>query len=463
MGTGSWSFWVSNLDVVVYLLVIGAAVWYGLLRDRSRGRKRCPKCWYDMNGVATLTCPECGRTHQRERELHRTRWHARPLAIGALACLAFFALSNWSSIRQGLWVRLVPSWALYVLFEPDYFAGNASPLPTLAGAPGGVGGIGPLVADPAQPWWEAKVEPFRVELARRHVMGELPDWMWRGLSTRGYTPPPDPMSWFFTRAKWPRGKPLVFASSVMGAWEGVPNVARIDRDYEWTLGDSARGLLIPGWPAWFDSGTPRSFGPPVRSYVIDTRNLPIGTVRLPIALACVESTPSGRGLELWRYAGELHFEIVDPATEILTPVGDQALTDAVRQATKLEIEPSPSSRGGFTVKFSLGVVEWHEPVAAAFRFVFLDGDRVIGTADDGLHPSTGGAVAMAPELSDAEAAFYRRHNAWTSEAISRLTVRVESRSEACLPQVWHDRCWRGSFVVRLLDHAGDLPAGPPEP
>lgn len=34
---------------------------WALFRDRSRGRRRCPRCWYDMAGVPGLQCPECGR------------------------------------------------------------------------------------------------------------------------------------------------------------------------------------------------------------------------------------------------------------------------------------------------------------------------------------------------------------------------------------------------------------------
>ncbi len=49
-----------------------AAIWLlsALFRDRSRGRLRCPRCWYDMAG-AGLTCPECGKQARSERALRR--------------------------------------------------------------------------------------------------------------------------------------------------------------------------------------------------------------------------------------------------------------------------------------------------------------------------------------------------------------------------------------------------------
>jgi hypothetical protein len=38
---------------------------WALFWDRSRGRRRCPKCWYNMEGVPGLRCPECGREAHR--------------------------------------------------------------------------------------------------------------------------------------------------------------------------------------------------------------------------------------------------------------------------------------------------------------------------------------------------------------------------------------------------------------
>ena len=48
------------LGVAVVLLVGLLLICSGLWGDRSKGRPRCPKCWYDMRGtVVELVCAEC--------------------------------------------------------------------------------------------------------------------------------------------------------------------------------------------------------------------------------------------------------------------------------------------------------------------------------------------------------------------------------------------------------------------
>src|SRR5262245_16943278 len=47
------------------------ALWVGLFTDPSRGRRRCPACWYDMSGTDGMTCSECGRVAREEREFFR--------------------------------------------------------------------------------------------------------------------------------------------------------------------------------------------------------------------------------------------------------------------------------------------------------------------------------------------------------------------------------------------------------
>ncbi|HZW07073.1 MAG TPA: hypothetical protein VFF65_08105, partial [Phycisphaerales bacterium] len=54
--------------------VLAPGAWL-LLTGRTRWRRatgrRCRGCGYDMAGLRTSTCPECGRVARSERELQR--------------------------------------------------------------------------------------------------------------------------------------------------------------------------------------------------------------------------------------------------------------------------------------------------------------------------------------------------------------------------------------------------------
>lgn len=57
------------------------------LGDRSRGRRRCSRCWYDMSEVPGRQCPECGREPRDEQGLFQSR-RARWMAVTAIVLTA---------------------------------------------------------------------------------------------------------------------------------------------------------------------------------------------------------------------------------------------------------------------------------------------------------------------------------------------------------------------------------------
>ena len=79
------------LETGLYLLgvaLIPAAglflVCRGLWGDRSKGRPRCPKCWYDMRAsLPHCQCPECGYAPGESR-LYRNRRRWRPVLLGGM-------------------------------------------------------------------------------------------------------------------------------------------------------------------------------------------------------------------------------------------------------------------------------------------------------------------------------------------------------------------------------------------
>lgn len=81
---------------------LAAAIWTGLfalfflvaglLLDTPRGRRRCPRCWYDLAKLPQtmpITCPECGSVAKAPRQLERTRPHRRLI----ISSSAFFLLA----------------------------------------------------------------------------------------------------------------------------------------------------------------------------------------------------------------------------------------------------------------------------------------------------------------------------------------------------------------------------------
>lgn len=84
-------------------------LYLGLFQDRSRGRPRCPKCWYNMTGAPSLVCPECGYDARRSKALYCTR--RRRWAMVAAVLMAACCYYAWL-------VRIRVIW----LHEPVYLA-----------------------------------------------------------------------------------------------------------------------------------------------------------------------------------------------------------------------------------------------------------------------------------------------------------------------------------------------------
>jgi len=75
--------------VACIAIVVGSTyyAWKAIYSDRSRGRRRCPKCWYDLAYSKGMTCSECGYTARRESEFTRTKRFYGRAAAGILICV----------------------------------------------------------------------------------------------------------------------------------------------------------------------------------------------------------------------------------------------------------------------------------------------------------------------------------------------------------------------------------------
>jgi hypothetical protein len=114
-----------NLDWLYHLLGYSLAaagallLLWALFWDRSRGRRRCPKCWYDMRGVPGPKCPECGREAAKEAALTRTRRHPRRAAIAVVLGIAGYTAAVVPRFRDHGWVGLVPMTYLALAAPPE--------------------------------------------------------------------------------------------------------------------------------------------------------------------------------------------------------------------------------------------------------------------------------------------------------------------------------------------------------
>jgi len=109
-----WSWWI--LGTIAGL----AGPWMlfrGMFADRSRGRRRCPKCWYLMEGTTERRCPECGREAASDRRLFRTRRHWRRAVIGMILIVISGSAFCGRQVQRHGWIGAVPS-AAYILALP---------------------------------------------------------------------------------------------------------------------------------------------------------------------------------------------------------------------------------------------------------------------------------------------------------------------------------------------------------
>jgi hypothetical protein len=116
--------------IAITLGVIGLIILaFALFRDRSRGRRRCPKCWYSMDGAPTLTCPECGRVAKTEKKLFKTRRGRRGIAVALTFFIAAYGAWKWPEVQRNGWTSLIPTTVLvWIAPTPDYDFSQAAGL-----------------------------------------------------------------------------------------------------------------------------------------------------------------------------------------------------------------------------------------------------------------------------------------------------------------------------------------------
>ena len=106
-----WVQWV--LAIVLLLLLAGCVflAWWGMFSDRAKGRRRCPRCWYNLAYTPGMTCGECGYTGRSEKDFARTRhrWGIALLAVLGAALIGGYVIDRANT--EG-WMSYVPTTAL---------------------------------------------------------------------------------------------------------------------------------------------------------------------------------------------------------------------------------------------------------------------------------------------------------------------------------------------------------------
>ncbi len=97
--------WVGVL--LVCLLCIYVA-WRALFGDRGGGKRRCPKCWYDMAYSPSMTCAECGHIVSVEANFQRTRRRPGVAAAAIFICVALVLAVNDQMNERGM-LRHIPT------------------------------------------------------------------------------------------------------------------------------------------------------------------------------------------------------------------------------------------------------------------------------------------------------------------------------------------------------------------
>lgn len=85
-----------------------AWVAWALLADRADGRRRCPRCFYDL-GPREAKCPECAHEVRSERSTRRTRRRWKRAALGLLPLVMAGGLVGFQQFRGTAWYQAAPS------------------------------------------------------------------------------------------------------------------------------------------------------------------------------------------------------------------------------------------------------------------------------------------------------------------------------------------------------------------
>jgi hypothetical protein len=379
-----------------------------LIGDRSKGRRRCPRCWYDMSGTPGLTCPECGTTVKAEHRLFQNRRRRSRLAVSAMLLLAASAIIGFQYSRKAGWTSLIPTPALVFLVHPDSVnVKNTTPTPsTLPGA-----------------------------LYKRWNAGTLTEWESQLLMRRH--------KHYLVRSRkhWPEGVPV--AVEVVPVWTGRtrPETFQIRPDgRQWVDRPSRKDTdgfmsveFVENHVPWYMVsvvGKIQDVDPSVRSLNFDAQ---IRTGAQDDASTSIAW--SGKVSIPVRIGGTIH--------DLIKPDANATTTSAVQSALKLRIE---RMEGQTLLRIDVATPAGFEHTAIA----------VIGELTDGTTTISTPALLITQRRARLRPGVWTHYCPFDSSLPNNVdpalwTLRVRGDAVESLNDFTADHYWSGSFSVPLSD------------
>lgn len=109
-GPTEWSLWTIASGVLGLFGLMGLFIAWQY--DPARGRRRCPKCWYELAGVPGLRCPECGHEAKAEAGLLVTRRSGWMALMSAAVIAGAGVLQRAPMMEEHGWMGAVPTTAM---------------------------------------------------------------------------------------------------------------------------------------------------------------------------------------------------------------------------------------------------------------------------------------------------------------------------------------------------------------
>jgi hypothetical protein len=370
------------------LLLAGWALFW----DRARGRRRCPKCWYDMAGTSGLQCPECGRSARQEKSLSKTRRRPAGILVGTILMVGSYPIAHIPRMQAHGPIGAVPTTGLicwvsrYELPEKYNAATSTMSAPSRAAA----------------------------ELARRAMNEELWSWQCRWML--------EAVGVIHARQCWPRGVPFEITC-------GIPS---------WLMGAAGQDLGVRSEP----DGTKNPYIDHLLPWKIRTLEKDEDHVDLTVQY--------GRWHGLWR----IPVRQVDTPEQAIVPVTGAQIDAAMRLAlaAALRRDSNKNTSTGYMLGARLYRDKGPIPpdVAVGVTVEFRRDGQVMGQWPLVMNDSPYGEPVDWVRINPPSPGWDEED----ASDLARWTVTVRGSAEVALRDLTRDRYWRGEWTVPVDQFMG---------